>query len=489
MSQKIAIIGSGFSSLSAAAVLAKAGYKVDVYEKNNCLGGRAQMFETEGFRFDMGPSWYWMPDVFEDFYKLFGYQASDFYELVRLDPSYSVFFKEDRVDMPASMAELLDLFENIEKGSAIKLTKFLQEAKYKYEVGMSEYVWKPSDSITEFFDVKIFKSAFKLEMFSSISKQIRSLFKNPKLREILEFPVLFLGATPQKIPALYALMNYADLSLGTWYPLGGMHEIVKAFVQIGEEQGVSFHLNKEVSEILVENNKACGLKFTNSNATNCDYLIAGADYYHVEQSLLPSKYRRYTESYWDKRVMAPSSLLYYVGVKGKIDGLSHHNLFFDADFSNHAYEIYESPQYPTDPLFYVCNPSKTDNSIAPDGHENLFFLIPTAPDLPEDTLAIDKYFNLILDRVHDKIGIDLKNRIVYRKNFTIANFKDEYNSFKGNAYGLANTLNQTALLKPRMKSNKLKNLFYTGQLTVPGPGVPPSIISGQIAADLIMQNK
>jgi len=485
---KINIIGSGFSGLSASSYLAKAGHDVHIYEMHDMTGGRARQFRKEGFTFDMGPSWYWMPDIFERFYQDFGYAAKDFYQLKRLDPSYQVFFENDVEDIPANEDDLYAFFERIETGSADKLRSFLKSAKYKYDVGINEFVEKPSLSPTEFLDIRILSSAMKLNMFSSLSKEVRTLFKNQKLIELLEFPVLFLGATPQKIPAMYSLMNYADLILGTWYPMGGMYEIVKAMTEVAKSQGVNIHLNSKVEGIISHGSLAQSL-MVNGEHYGSDITISSADYHHTEQQLITSEsLRNYSPKYWDKRVMAPSSLLFYIGVNRRLDNLKHHNLFFDKDFGIHAKEIYEDPQWPSDPLFYVCCPSQTDQTVAPDGCENIFILMPLAPGIEDTESLRSQYFDLLMTRLEKRTGQQIKEHIVYKKSFCINNFKEDYHAFKGNAYGLANTLSQTAILKPRIKNRKLKNLYYTGQLTVPGPGVPPSIISGRVVANQIISD-
>lgn len=484
---EIIIIGSGFAGLSSAAYLAKAGHQVTVIEKNEGPGGRASQFEENGFVFDMGPSWYWMPEVFENFYNEFGKTASDFYNLKRLDPSYRVFFKNgQQIDVPAGEDAVIDLVESLEKGAGQKLKTFLEEAKYKYEVGMNEFVWKPSHSILEFMDMRIAKSALKLQMFSSISSQIHKLFKNPMIQELLEFPVLFLGAKPQNTPALYSLMNYADISLGTWYPEGGMYEITKAMYSIALDQGVEFKFNEPVYKIDSQNGLATKVS-TSQDQYTADFVIANADYHHVDQMLLQNSDRAYSEAYWDKRVMAPSSLLFYIGVDKKLKGLEHHNLFFDKDFNKHAEEIYDNPKWPTAPLFYTCVPSISDSSVAPEGKENLFLLVPLAPGLEDSEEKREEYFNRIINRLENLTNQKIKDHVIYKRSFAMKDFETRYNSFKGNAYGLANTLKQTAFLKPKMKSKKLNNLFYTGQLTTPGPGVPPSIISGCVVANEILK--
>ena len=483
--KKAGIIGGGFAGLSAAAFLAKDGFQVDIFEKNSTLGGRARAFEESGFTFDMGPSWYWMPDVFERFYNQFGHTTSDFYQLIRLDPSYQVFFQDgDIVKIPATFSELEDLFEKYEKGSSQKLRKFLKSAQYKYEVGVGEYVQKPSLSIFEFLDMKVLKSFTKMSMFSSISTEIRSLFKNPKLIELLEFPVLFLGAKPQDTPALYSLMNYADIKLGTWYPMGGMVQIPLAIETIIKSLGVNIHLLDPVKRIVLEGSKATILN-SDSGDHQVDCIVSSADYHHTEQELLPQSHRSYNSKYWDSRVMAPSSLIFYMGLDKKIEGLEHHNLFFDSDFQKHAAQIYDLPQWPNDPLFYICCPSKTDSSVAPANHENIFILIPLASGLKDSEEKREQLYKIIMQRIQQRIGQNLENHIIFKKSFCLDDFVEVYNSFKGNAYGLSNILMQTAFLKPKMKSKKIDNLFYAGQLTTPGPGVPPSLISGEVAARFI----
>ncbi len=484
---RVIVIGSGFAGLSVASNLAAEGCDVTILEKNSSFGGRARQFSEKGFTFDMGPSWYWMPDVFDSYFSHFGKKTSDYYQLDRLDPSYSVFFPEgDRMDIPANFEAFCDLFESYEPGSSANLKKFLAEAEYKYNVGMNDLVYKPGKSLTEFLDWRVISGVFKLQLLSSLSSHVRKYFKHPKLIELLEFPVLFLGAMPSKTPALYSLMNYADIKLGTWFPRGGMYQIVEGMVKLARELGVNFRADAAVESIEVKNGKACGVH-VNGEFLEADTVVSAADYHHTEQKLLEPKHRNYSEAYWESRTMAPSSLLYYIGVKGKVEGLEHHNLFFDEDFTAHARQIYENPEWPDKPLFYVSVTSKTDDSVAPDGDENLFILIPTAPGMIETSEIKEKYYQLVMNRMEKILNQSIKDRVIYRRDFACSDFTEDYNSFKGNAYGLANTLKQTAILKPSMQSKKVKSLYYTGQLTVPGPGVPPSLISGRVVANEVMK--
>lgn len=485
MAQDVIVIGSGFAGMSAATFLAKAGWQVTVLEKHDQPGGRARQLHADGFTFDMGPSWYWMPDIFERYFNQFGKKVSDYYELKRLDPSYRIYYKDDVVDIPADYAALKALFEDIEPGSSKQLDAFMDEAAYKYEVGINKLVHKPGLSLTEFADMDLVKGIFKLDVFASMKKHVQKHFADSRLRELMEFPVLFLGALPEKIPALYSLMNYADVKLGTWFPVGGMTEIVKAMHSLAEEQGVQFLFNQNVEEIKTVDGKATGV-VVNGEYREADVIVSGADYHFTETKLLHHHDQSYSEAYWNNRVMAPSCLLYYVGLNKRLKNVLHHSLFFDTDFTQHGKEIYDTPQWPSDPLFYVSATTQTDLSGAPEGCENLFFLIPVAAGLEGDTEELrDQYFQQIVARFERRIGEPIADSIVYKKSYSVADFVEDYNAFRGNAYGLANTLLQTAILKPGCRSKKVENLYYTGQLTVPGPGVPPSLISGEVVSKLI----
>jgi phytoene desaturase len=481
--KKVIVIGAGFSGLSVATSLADKGFDVTILEKNDSPGGRARVFSAAGFLFDMGPSWYWMPDIFEDYFNKFGKKVSDYYELKRLDPSYDVIFENfEKVSLPAGIDNLKLLFETIEKGGAQKLQDFLDEGAYKYKVGIGEFVWKPSKSIFEFMSLGLLKDALKLDVFKSFARHVRKYFQNSKIIKIVEFPVLFLGAVPENTPALYSLMNYAEMQNGTWYPMGGMHEIVKAMVSLALEKGVSIIYNAEVTNFKIEKNVTEGV-FAGDQYYEADAVVASADYHHIDMLLGENK--NYSEKYWDSRTLAPSSLIFYLGINKKIGKLSHHNLFFDEDFKLHAEEIYTKPAWPQKPLFYVSAPSKTDPNVAPEGCENIFILMPVAPGLNDDEIVREKYFNILIDRLEAYCNENIKEHIVYKKSYAHSNFTADYHAYKGNAYGLANTLWQTAFLKPKLKNNKLKNFYYTGQLTVPGPGVPPSLISGLVVANEI----
>lgn len=480
--KKIIIIGSGFSSLASSCYLAKQGYEVEIFEKNDTIGGRARQYKKEGFTFDIGPTWYWMPDVFERFFADFNKQPSDYYQLLKLSPAYKVFFgKEDEITIGDTLEKIYSEFDRIEPGSSKKLKKFIDQAKENYDIAIKDLVYRPGESPLELVTVE---TAKKLgQFFSTIAREVRKEFKNKKLVQVLEFPVLFLGAKPSDTPAFYNFMNFADFGLGTWHPQGGMYQVILGIQRLAESLGVKLNTQQNVEKILVENNKACGI-IANGKKHAAEIVLSGADYHHSE-TLLDQKYRQYSEKFWEKKTFAPSSLLFYVGFDKKLENVEHHTLFFDVDFEKHAHAIYDVNEWPEDPLFYASFPSKTDKNSAPVGKEAGIFLIPLAPGIKDEQALRERYFDKIIDRFEKITQQNIKKNIIFKKSFCVNDFIEEYNSYKGNAYGLANTLLQTAFLRPKLKSKKVKGLYFTGQLTVPGPGVPPALISGKLVSDLI----
>ncbi|MCX8480894.1 MAG: phytoene desaturase family protein [Sediminibacterium sp.] len=484
--KKIGIIGSGFAGLSAASYLAKEGYEVHIFEKNNELGGRARLLTTNnGYSFDMGPSWYWMPEVFENYFKDFNYDISSLYILKKLNPAFEMIFSnQQKIKIPESFEELIILFESVEVGSGIQLQRFLNNAEKKYIIAFQHLLNKPGLSWLEFAEKSIILNSFKLTIFTSFSNYVKRYFKHPFLIALMEFPILFLGAMPQQTPALYSLMNYAGLKLGTFYPIGGFNKVIESMVLVNKNLGVQIHTNAAVQKINILKNKINTITINNKEI-HVDGVIASADYHHIEHNLLDKQYRNYSTKYWENRVFAPSCLIFYLGINKKINNINHHTLFFENSLYAHGLEIYKTKKWPQKPLFYVCCTSKTDPSVAPIGHENIFMLMPIAVWLEDTTDIREFYFNEMINRLENHIQEPIRNNIDYNKSFCIKDFMLDYNAFKGNGYGLANTLNQTAVLKPSMQNKKIKNMFYAGQLTVPGPGVPPAIISGKIAAGLL----
>ena len=482
--KNVVVIGSGFSSIASACYMAKAGYSVTVLEKNEQIGGRASMLEIDGFKFDMGPSWYWMPDIFERFFADFGKKVSDYYQLEKLSPGYRVYFgKDDYIDIADEPEKIIETFERIEPGSGKHLRKFMQDSRKNYEIAMQDLVYNPGKSILELMS---FETAKRVNLFvQNISQTVRKNIKNPKLRSILEFPVLFLGAKPNDTPAFYNFMNHADFGLGTWYPKGGFNAVALGMAKLAKELGVEFLVNETVIKIENKGEYVTNV-ITENGIFSADVVISGADYAHTEKLLNPDL-KNYSDEYWKKKVFAPSSFLYYVAFDRKVEKLLHHNLFFDTDFEKHAVEIYDEPQLPKKPLFYANFSSITEPELAPEGKEVGFFLIPVAVDLEDSQEIHDQYFDLIMNRIEQNTGVDLRKHVVFKKSFGVKDFKERYNSCRGNAYGLANTLLQTSILRPQIDNKKLKNLFYTGQLTVPGPGVPPALISGKVVTDYIFK--
>ncbi len=485
MPKKIAVIGSGFSSLSAACYLAKQGHDVELFEKNESVGGRARQLKAEGFTFDMGPSWYWMPDVFERFFADFDKKPSDYYQLDKLDPGYQVIFGEnDQIKIGDDLEKIYEVFDQEEKQGATKLMKFIKTAKENYDIAIKDLVYKPGVSPLELVTPKTVKKLGAF--FSTVDKDVEKDFESPKLKQILKFPVLFLGAKPSETPSFYNFMNYADFGLGTWHPKGGFFAVIKAMNDLAESLGVKIHTNATITKIDVAEQKVKSLE-VNGEKQDVDLVLSGADYHHTE-TLLDQKYRQYSESYWSKKVFAPSSLLFYIGVDKKIENVEHHNLYFDVDFDQHAQSIYTDPKWPKEPLFYANFTSKTDPNTAPEGCENGFFLVPIAPGLEDTESLREQYFDIVMSRFEKLTKQNIRDHIIYKKSFCVSDFEKDYNSYKGNAYGMANTLLQTAFLRPKLKSKKVDNLYFTGQLTIPGPGVPPALISGKLVAELIEKN-
>jgi len=483
--KKALVIGSGFSGLSSAAFLSKNGFEVTLVEKNKTVGGRARIFHEKGYSFDMGPSWYWMPEIFENFFNEFNLKIEDLYDLKQLDPGFKIVFKDQEINLPSSWNEICHLFDKYEENGADKLNKFMEDAQQKYSIGLDFLYNSPGVSIKELFNTQILKNINKLQLLTSYRNHIKKYFSNEYLINILEFPVLFLGTSAKHTPALYSLMAYSGIKQGTFYPIGGFNAVIKSMEKLCLDLGVNIVTGSEVKKINIKNKKVVSVS-TQNDEIETDYLIASADYAHVENQLLEKKYRNYSTEYWNKKNFSPSSLLFYLGVSKKLNKLDHHTLFFDEDIEQHSNDIYEKPIWPKKPLFYACCPAKTDPKVAPKDKENLFILVPIAAGLNDTEEIREEYFKIVMKRLEKFCGEKIIEHIEYKKSYCVNDFITDYNAFKGNAYGLANTLMQTANLKPKIVNKQVQNMYYTGQLTVPGPGVPPSIISGQLVAEQII---
>ncbi len=487
--KKVIIVGAGFGGLSLAAMLSKKGFDVSVYEKNEQIGGRARVIKEKGYTFDMGPSWYMMPDVFENFFNILGENISDYISLKRLSPSYRVYFKGNKkpYDFYSDREKNTKIFEEIEPGSSKKLFEYLDESKRQYQIAKREFMYKNYDSIFDFFNKRVMKEGRRLEIFNSMKRIIERTVKSEVLRKVLQFHMVFLGTAPQDAPGIYRLMNHVDFDLGVWYPDKGIYELPKAIAKVAEKYGAKIHLNSPVRKIIVENKKATGIELDSGEKVYADIVVSNADLHHTEEKLLGEEFRERSEKFWSKKKMAPSAFIMYLGVNKKFDSLAHHTLLFSKDWDLNFAQIFDKAKFPDDPSIYVCAPGKTDPSVAPDACENLFILIPVAAGLKDNDEIIQHYFELVMKRLEQFVNENITDHLLHKRNYSVSDFTTDYNAYKGNAYGLANTLMQTAMFKPKIRSKKLSNLFFAGQLTVPGPGVPPSIISGKVAANQVVK--
>ncbi|NHN47171.1 phytoene desaturase [Halostella sp. JP-L12] len=481
------VVGSGFGGLSTACYLADAGADVTVLEKNDQIGGRASRLEVDGFTFDMGPSWYLMPDVFERFFGHFDRSPGDYYDLERLDPHYRIFFKDgDRVDIPADKEESKRIFESYEEGAGEALEAYLDEAEYTYDVGMEHFVYEDRSRFRDFVDPSLATHADGLSLLGTMQDHVERYFDHPKLQQIMQYTLVFLGGSPTNTPALYNLMSHVDFNLGVWYPDGGIGSVVDGIVEMGEELGVDFRTGRPVTEI--KGRRGGFLVETESEKHLADVVVSNADYAHTEQELLPPEKRGYDADYWESRTYAPSAFLLYLGVEGDVPELAHHTLVLPTDWHGHFDQVFEDPAWPDDPAYYVCVPSKTDDGVAPEGHSALFVLVPIAPGL-EDTPEIrEEYRDVVLDDVAEHTGAELRDRIVVEERFSVADFAERYNSVEGSALGMAHTLSQTAAFRPSHRSKEVDGLYFTGSYTTPGIGVPMCIISGDVTAEMVVDD-
>ncbi len=471
--------------MAAAALLAKDGHHVTVLEKNDQPGGRAIVWKEKGFLFDMGPSWYLMPDVFEKFFAEFGKKPSDFYNLIRLDPAYRIFYSADEiVDISPELEKNLQLFDKYQPNGAEQLKKYLAAAEYQYTIAMNEFIYKQYQHLTDFFSLKLLLKGTKLHIFKSLDDYAKGYISEEKLRKILEYTMVFLGGTPFDTPALYSLMSHVDFNLGVWYPDGGITKLVEAFHKLAVSYDVEFQFNQPVKKIIVKDNTVTGVK-TEQHTLDANLVVANADYVHVETQLLDQEHQTYPPRYWEKRAIAPSALLMYLGVDEKVQNLVHHNLYFAPHWEDHFQSIFHTPQWPDDPSYYVSCPSKTDASVAPPNQENLFILVPVAAGLNDSKKTREKYFTKIMNHLETLTGQDIKKSLVVKRLFSHNDFASQYNAYKGTALGLAHTLRQTAIFRPSQQSKKVKGLYYTGHYTHPGIGVPMVTISSQILAQQI----
>lgn len=477
------IIGGGIGGLATAGLLAKKGYRVSLFEKNEQLGGRAFEFSAAGFRFDGGPSWYLMPDVFEQFFRLMGEKVEDHLELQQLAPSYRVFFKGTgkHYDFYSDLQRDLPTVEGIEPGAGKQLKEYLRLSKYQYDIAIQSFMYKNYNSITDFLNRETMVEGRKLKVFSKMDKYVSRFFHSDEMRKIMQYQLVFLGSSPYDTPALYNIMSHIDFNMGVFYPRGGIHTIPQALATMARQHGAELHVDTPVSRIIIDDGRAVGVATADGQKHAADLVISNGDIHHTETKLLPKPSRSFSERYWKSRTLAPSAFIMYLGVRGKVPSLTHHNLLFSDDWKRNFAEIFDSPQFPSDPSVYVCAPSVTEPSVAPAGHENLFVLVPMGSGVAYTEEQLSEYAKKTLATLEKELNIpDLRQRIVYQRLFCVKDFEERYHSLSGSALGLAHTMRQTAIFRPDTKNRKVPNLYYVGANTNPGIGMPICLISAEL---------
>jgi 1-hydroxy-2-isopentenylcarotenoid 3,4-desaturase len=483
------VVGTGFGGVSIAAYLANNGFNVTVLEKNNTPGGRARVWEKKGFRFDMGPSWYLMPDIFERFFKDMGRKSSEFYKIIKLDPSYRIIFAKDEViDISADIQDTFKLFDEYEEAGSKKFKKYLDQAELQYNISLDHILYKNIKSPLDFIQKGLIRKGRKLSLLSSLQKKVDKTFESDRLKKILLYNIVFLGANPKKTPAIYSLMSHVDFNIGVWYPMGGIGQVIEAIVKIGEDLSVNYIYDKEVSQFYIEDKKIKTVKTIDGDEYHADLVVVNADYAHAETTFLPYEYQQYPQKYWEKKVIAPSAYIIYLGLNRKYKNLKHHTLVLDNDWQVHFDEIFDDPKWPESPSYYVCAPSQSDPTMAPEGHENIFVLVPVASNLDDNEQVRNHYFDKIINHLEDLIGEKIRKHIVVKRIYSHQDFKNDYNAYKGSALGLSHTLMQSVMFRPKHKSKKVKNLYYTGQYTHPGIGMPMALISSKLVIETIMKD-
>jgi phytoene desaturase len=483
MSKRVVIIGGGIGGLGTAGLFAKKGYDVTLLEKNANLGGRANIFEAEGFKFDMGPSWYLAPDLFEHFFNLMGERVGDHLDLARLTPSYRIFFRGgDKLDIHSDIETDARTFDAIEPGAGENLKAYLRQSEYQYGVATQHFMYKNYDTVFDFFNRRVMTEGQKLSVFSKMHTFVSRFFQSQKLRQVMEYTMVFLGTSPYDAPALYNLMSHMDFNQGVFYPQGGFYELIKALATVAEKNGAELLTEAAVEKIDIDGSgKVTGVSLKGGEKVSADIVISNADLWFTETQLLEKSRQTYPQKYWDKRVMAPSAFIMYLGVKKKLPGLAHHNLLFSEDWRKNFDDIYKDPCLPAEPSLYVCAPSVTDRGVAPEGKENLFVLVPIASDMPIADDEKERYAGKVIALLEQEMGLaELREMIEYKRLYTVADFAGDYNSYKGSALGLAHTIWQTAIFRPKNYSKKVNNLYYVGAGTNPGIGTQICLISAEL---------
>jgi phytoene desaturase len=440
-----------------------------------------------------------MPGVFERYFAAFDRAPEDYYDLDRLDPHYRVCWKDgDRADVPDDPGAVADLFESYEDGAGEAFRSYLDEARFTYEVGMDRFVYADRERLRDFLDPDVARSARGLSLLGSMDDHARSYFDHPKLRQLVQYTLVFLGGSPHNTPALYNLMAHVDFDLGVFYPQGGLYSVVEALADLGREQGVDFRTGATVTTIdrdgegflvTTECDEGSGGDAfgERTDALTADRVVCNANPAHVERELLAPPDRTHGPGYWEERTYAPSAYMLYLGVEGSLDALEHHTLVLPTDWDEHFERIFEDPAWPEDPAYYVNVPSLTDDSVAPDGHETVVILVPIAPGLTDDGSARSWYREKVLADIAEHAGIDLRDRIVVERDACVSEFTEWVNAPGGTALGLAHTLRQTGPLRPGHRDGP-DGLYYVGGYTTPGIGVPMCLISAEHVAKAVRED-
>ena len=482
----VTVIGGGFGGLSAAAYLGRAGLDVRLLERHDRVGGHAGVLERDGFRFDTGPSWYLMPDVFERFFGHFDREPTDYYELERLDPQYRVCWKDgDSVTIPPDRDRVEEIFESYEDGAGDALAAYLEEAERNYELAMDRVVYEGRERLRDYVDTDLLPMAPRYRLFGNMDDYVGRYVEHPKLRQLLEYTLVFLGGSPYNTPALYSIMSHVDLNLNVFYPEGGIAGVVDALADLAREQGVTIETGVEVQHV---GGSAGNFEVeTDDGVRESDLVVSNANPAHTERELLDPADRSHDPGYWDDQTYAPSAFMLYLGVEGDVDPLEHHTLVLPTDWSDHFEAIFEEPRWPDDPAYYLSVTSKTDDAVAPDGHHAVVVLVPIAPGLDDGPEVRERYREKVLSDLAAEAGVDLRDRIVSETTACVSEFAERYGDPDGTALGLAHTLFQTGPLRPGHRG-PVDGLYYSGAYTTPGIGMPMCLISGEHTASAIFED-
>jgi len=480
------VVGAGFGGLSTAASLADAGVDVQVLERHDRPGGHAGVLERDGFRFDTGPSWYLMPDVFERFFARFDREPTDYYELERLDPQYRVLWKDgDAVTIEPHRRNVHEVFESYEAGAGDALQRYLDRAERNYELAMNRVVYEGRERLRDFVDPDLLPLAPRLRLFGSVDDYVSRYVDHPKLKQLLEYTLVFLGGSPYDAPALYTIMSHVDLNGNVFYPDGGIAGVVDALADLCTELGVEIRTGVDV-EAIGGSAGAFELE-TTAGTFQSDVVVSNANPAHVERDLLAPEVVDRDPDYWDDRTYAPSALMLYLGVEGDLPALAHHSLVLPTDWEPHFDAMFEDPKWPEDPAYYLSVTSKTDDAVAPDGHHAVVVLVPIAPGLDDRPAVRERVRDKVLDDLAETVGVDLRDRIVVEESACVTEFAGRYRNPKGSALGLAHTLRQTGPFRPGHRG-PVDGLYYAGSYTAPGIGMPMCLVSGEHAADAVLED-